>query len=122
MNKLKHTPVPWVIEASYSELFVVQRRCGNPKFDKLICSLDISRSDLNRTEQAYADACLIAAAPDLLEALESVLEACAPDGHLPPHDCFSSGPKHGDARDKVCVFCEPYKLAKKAIAKATGGE
>lgn len=112
-----HTPVPWVIEASYSELFVVQRRCGNPKFDKLICSLDISRSDLNRTEQAYADACLIAAAPDLLGVIKKLGDICGMQSNL----LSTATDKEKDKFIKL-VYDLYNLMGVEAITKATGGK
>jgi len=50
------------------------------------------------------------------EALKAYQEAYTPDGHVAPHDCFSTGPKTGHGfQDHVwCPGCYAESLAKQA--------
>ena len=105
-----HTPGPWVEgEATFvrppeagSQVIVVAakgvegRDPGEPLY---VCMTGRMSDPQGRIEQSWADARLIAAAPDLLDALEALL-----DGWLP------EGPRLDDV-----VF------ARAAIAKAKGG-
>lgn len=70
----KHTPGPWVLKHISGSNFAVQRfeiRSGSgmphPIFNK-----DTNAIDGTSVCMSPQDACLIAAAPDLLEALESI--------------------------------------------------
>jgi hypothetical protein len=94
----KHTPGPWhyrvhgVHEGEYTI------RCQTYGY----APLAIVRGDKRSTKaQAYENARLIAAAPDLLEALEGMLD-----------NCYDT--ERDDATFKAVVF------ARAAIAKATG--
>ena len=74
--KTPHTPGPWVF-GSYHKLLVVPVIEGQPDKHQPIASLgntaypfDATPSDAER----YANAALISAAPDLLEALQGFIE------------------------------------------------
>ena len=101
---MNHTPGPWRI-SSKSKYLV--------KTDEYrICQVFRSTIDPSLNEQAEADARLIAAAPDLLEALKEVLkgmEAAYTEG-------CSEVPPNIDWFDYSSVT-----QAYTAIAKATGG-
>lgn len=65
---------------------------------------------------------LIAAAPDLLEALHEARRAIG--DHFAPNDCYATGPVTGDPiRDLVqCPACSFIALYDAAIVKAIGKE
>ena len=88
-----HTPGPWDIGYAQADDIVIV----GPDKELEICTV---WSDPN-----VCDAKLIAAAPDLLEALIYLLGDVEPCGCESPHD------------DEYCLI----KIAEKAIAKATGG-
>ena len=88
----KHTPSPWKIKQKFGAVYAVIKN-----EDDWICDVCVSDND-------ESNACLIAAAPELLEALNKMLDSfCDPD--CGEFDC------------KLAV-----KDAKVAIAKATGGQ
>lgn len=108
-EQAKHTPAPWVV---YKGAMNMDGGL-NPFFRGIVALLKHSGEDddvcviLDRNESAHdyeANACLIAAAPDLLEALQHIIE-------------------HGGATDvPSCEGCtKGRRLALAAIAKATGG-
>ena len=90
-----HTPGPWVLEQD-GDVYV------RLALDNVLRCMD-ERSDV-ATSQDYANARLIAAAPDLLEALRATLRC------LEWHE-----QRHGVGMDAKAV-----KDARAAIAKATG--
>ena len=96
MSTAKHAPGPWnAFNASWSETFITA-----PGFDHGICCLDINHAteesqDADEAQMA-ANARLIAAAPELLEALQFVMSA------------------HGEQ------LTTAFEQAQAAIAKATG--
>jgi len=69
MNETKHTPGPWTATPSYINLGEWEIY-GNEDGDN---AQHIGSIEAEGTEQAEANARLIAAAPDLLEACESML-------------------------------------------------
>jgi len=80
MTKAKHTPGPWVVpdqtwrrsltvEVGGKELVQCPGSGGAMSYTETICTLNWSR-----TPEWDANARLIAAAPDLLEALEALVE------------------------------------------------
>lgn len=100
MSERKHTPGPWRIgtpgpNGCYT--IGTERGLMTAMIAHSICEPD-------QAEAAKADAALVAAAPDLLRALELVMEDKAP-GY---HDCIDDG-------EPECAWC----IARKAIAKAT---
>jgi len=100
----KHTPGPWSIQTSNS-----YRRIGNNMGDGNVlspCNQPDGHPDLYFQNGGFngPDARLIAAAPDLLEALQVVLR-----DHMAVHGV-------GDLEMQPALF-----QARAAIAKATGG-
>jgi hypothetical protein len=89
---MKHTPGPWNYDRSGYSLYVNSGR-------ELVTALSM---DGKRLETSEANARLIAAAPDLLEALKSVIAWL-------------------DAPDESAFSDSQLALARAAIAKATGG-
>jgi hypothetical protein len=94
MNNAKHTPGPW--EHDDSTGVGVPLATGTQWFDVLGAS-EVA------TAQDYANARLIAAAPDLLEALRGVLD------HFDPY--ATPGCEENE---------QAYETARDAIRKATG--
>ena len=92
----KHTPGPWRV-VKHDKLVVV-----DDERMTIMCNFPYSLS----VEQNMADARLIAAAPELLEALQSIAECCDED--------------HA-ARDYASRQTEIRGIARAAIRKATGG-
>jgi len=95
MDNLKHTPGPWRVD-SYTN-------CIEGSDDLTVAH---AWYDTRGREQAHANACLIAAAPDLLEALKRV---------MPFVDCIAA-----ITREDINEYEQAYKDAIAAIAKATG--
>ncbi|CAN0620485.1 conserved protein of unknown function [Burkholderia multivorans] len=90
MAEVKHTPGPWAVPESHGKARVWARH------EFLVADCNVS--DHLRTVEKKANARLIAAAPDLLDALEEIVNT--------PH----LGGKGG------------FQKARAAIAKATGNE
>ncbi|MCF3478937.1 hypothetical protein GUV60_02540 [Stenotrophomonas maltophilia] len=106
MSHTKHTPGPWVIEKLSGGWGVIAPNWGYVAFHVT--------SDLPHwNEGQEANRRLIAAAPDLLEALERIAR---------PHDC-GCVPCTGQCRSQIALEIaveEMQELARAAIAKATG--
>lgn len=104
MSEKKHTPGPW--SASCAEQgWVVEDANGN-----LIAN--IGQDDIESGDNCSEDARLIAAAPELLEALQYA---------LPYLEAFIPHPRNGVNADcSVDVNC--VDRARAAIAKATGAQ
>lgn len=92
----KHTPGPWVVGNTDPLLFGKQRGQGTEPIGFVYGPSFPERSDLGK--EAIANARLIAAAPELLEALKNLLES-----HLAGN-----------------VIGADVREAQEAIAKATG--
>ena len=125
----QHTPGPWkaIVETSYVE----GQDCVFTTVDILPATAGPYRGDITRLQscehingrtgaEVIANAHLIAAAPDLLAALEEGRRAIG--DHYAPNDCYATGPLTGDHyRDLIecpaCSFIEKYDAA---IAKARG--
>lgn len=111
MSESKFTPGPWRMNGptgptmqSYSQPFCI---AGTGEFAYTLiagCFGDIKGG----TEIAEANARLIAAAPDLLEALEHIVNAVA--------ICTDD---HGNLTAEICQ-ADDFRAARAAIAKATG--
>ena len=77
MSESKHTPAPWNVDKDY-DIYA-----GDPKQGTRV---DIATISWFRNQNFKANARLIAAAPELLEALEECLDAidlCTPDAPEP---------------------------------------
>jgi hypothetical protein len=111
---MSHTPGPWALEVGEQYPLRVLCAAGYPVAQGLGHSGDYDR----RNREASENARLIAAAPDLLEALRyfADLQHCGNDSA----NCESaSGPscgRHGDTD----VHADEIAKAKAAIAKAEG--
>lgn len=120
MTQTKHTPGPWEIRTGAgaggrnTEIIVYKERpiTKTMDFRVSLATLTGNVSD--------GDAALIAAAPDLLEALKEGRRAIG--DHNAPSDCYATGPLTGDPmRDLVqCPGCSFIKMYDAAIAKAEG--
>ena len=94
MSNAKHTKGPWIVK-------------GDPEHSCCWDSAIRTEDEALVAECDTANACLIAAAPELLAALERILYA---------HDNYGNGAAMGEA-----VLCEHYaSVARAAIAKAKG--
>lgn len=93
MTAAKHTPGPWITTAAGGWDAV----CEAANVNSLICRLVLNEP---------ANAALISAAPELLEALDEIINLCA-IGDV-------------DETTKAYGWGEAIKSAKAAIAKATG--
>lgn len=83
LNKTKHTPGPWKVEGpnlNRKDSFVFSIYSGTEVKPKWIA--DISFYSDHGTPQEKANAKLIAAAPELLEALQSLLAPVTSAGQL----------------------------------------
>ena len=94
MEKVKHTPVPWVIDGSATSLDIFSSDAA-----VLVAVVRRSLLSCHLDQTARANARLIAAAPELLEALQEII--CA--------DC-----RGWEELDPL------LSKARAAIAKATG--
>lgn len=94
--KTKHTPAPWCFHGAYSEIHTTTDEDGNQVIAEMNPDNDFTR------EENAANARLIAAAPELLAALQWFVE------------CM-----HDDSVDDMGKFInEMEKRANEAIAKA----
>lgn len=73
---MKHTPGPWIAPKDQVNLVCRKADWECPHIGALAQGMQITTSLKNGEAQALADAQLIAAAPEMLEALEALLEAC----------------------------------------------
>lgn len=98
MSAPKHTPGPWVV-ATPSDAAIHQRlRVVASDYDNVIAML------MMRDGEQWANAHLVAAAPELLAALKSLKE------------CETAG----GPCDVAGVKCDCHEMAEAAIAKAEG--
>lgn len=102
----KHTPGPWRVEADKVE---VGAEVGFRPFGACGCC-DSPWMNADDPAVAKADARLIAAAPDLLEALQAVLRSFPTDGDMRAA---------GWEQTEIDLACRDYEAARAAIAKAT---
>jgi len=93
-----HTPGPWTAQ----HLHVVARGCGDLKADGYNDHCIVERVDGRSKDEAIANAVLIAAAPEMLEALRDI------EANLTGRDCFP---------ERVA---DSLQRAQNAIALATG--
>lgn len=100
----KHTPGPWVIDWNVSRLDVFSIDAS-----KLVATLRRSTLSEGIDQTAIANARLISAAPELLQALQSMLQ------WMPVYPAGADGIVGGRE-----AHAEAIKAARAAIAKATG--
>jgi hypothetical protein len=91
----KHTPGPWSYWSGYNPFDKIESQVTAEGGDIVIASYN------SLIDQGEANACLMAAAPDLLEALEGVERLCSQSGY-------------------VGVNGQYLKVVRAAIAKARG--
>lgn len=73
----KHTPGPWRVYGDDTNIFVGQTDSDNENACdgiRQVCEVKQGDSEIPDYDEAAANAQLIAAAPDLLEALEAILQ------------------------------------------------
>jgi len=115
----KHTPGPWWTDGEYNHdeagcaVLAARTDCGplpgNPTRGMVAWASELL---LENAERCAANARLIAAAPDLLEALIDITP------HMPPADASCHA---GLVPQELCGHCSRIAKARAAIAKATGG-
>lgn len=106
MSKTKHTPGPWRC-TKYPKVFSINSERG-----RQIAIMtehhgdcpEVPMSQFERSQQDAADAALIAAAPEMLEALEAIAELFGDDDKFNDLNCR-----------RIAI-----KIYKDAIAKAKG--
>jgi len=99
---MKHTPAPWIIDDEY---ITTEKRLRDGIVE--ICAVDIGFDEPFETEQK-ANAKLISAAPELLDALQSLL------------DMYVDFINSGDAGNWNPEEEKEVIKARAAISKATG--
>ena len=82
MSAVKHTPGPWVAQERSNSMIDIHHSLGAVK-GAITLSLCRVQSRESWIEESKANARLIAAAPDLLEALLGLLNADAPAIYTP---------------------------------------
>ena len=113
MSKPKHTPGPW---------HKSEDKNGNVRVGSANHSIALLNNPL-LFQFVEADARLIAAAPEMLEAL-TALFAASPHDMSDMLEAFRARQKHNPAvraNDLNAKFADALLLAQAAIAKATGG-
>ncbi|WP_404927116.1 hypothetical protein [Mesorhizobium sp. ORM16] len=71
MSEAKHTPGPWRIDAGYEGLVIIGKPAWKRSGEWCIATLDDLLGD--HDDEAQANARLIAAAPDMLAALQAIV-------------------------------------------------
>jgi len=121
----KHTPGPWQYGfPTMNGTPIREVDCQVMSRGCLIANVShgpIYPAEPFASEIREANARLMAAAPDLLEALHEGRRAIG--SHVAPNDCYATGPMTGDHfRDLVqCPACSFIAMYDAAIAKATKG-
>ena len=109
MSEAKHTPGPWLIaESVASRHAITNMRRIRSKNEGLEHGAVCDVYGIQDGSEASANASLIAAAPDLLEALQGIL------GY------FDSGNSVSVSQATIKARSDEVKAARAAIAKATG--
>lgn len=102
MTKAKNTPGPWIVkQTSSGNPFVYEGATG-----KTVAGVALVKKDCDR-EESEANARLIAAAPELLAALERTADVL---------EYYNEN--KGPTRDSA--LCDLFAIARAAIAKARG--
>ena len=71
----KHTPGPWQVDETYTSMYMVTTTKARCPVAEVMCASDMY-SCIDPTQEEEANAKLIAAAPDLLEALRELVSDC----------------------------------------------
>ena len=110
---MRHTPGPWKFEIRNYQAMVTTER---DDIDMVVASNLFDEELDPELEEVEANARLIATAPDLLEALQSLLASLEniDFSHL---DYLAREDGDGSVYDRI-----PWELTEKAIARATGKE
>lgn len=123
----KHTPAPWTLEPAASGHCNFGIRVKGGHVAGFAAFINTRWSHPEQQEEQLANARLIAAAPDLLAALEATVksqEECAFDRWLnricPSGDVTEVRNQWEDSSD-FADFQDEWKVEFAAIAKATGG-
>lgn len=106
MSEAKHTPGPWFTRRDGFSTVYVEARIGGGWLQEVAAC-----GPTSKTTQQEANACLIAAAPEMLEAMQAAI-----DCEMVP---VSSAADGGAVRHSRQV--QVADMIRAAIAKATGG-
>jgi hypothetical protein len=119
-NEAKHTPGPWECEPSplWKTAHIWARNTGG-KVSGVVATIHADWAHESQCEEQASNARLIAAAPEMYQALQAVMEEWP---HQSPADCYSTGPRTGNLiQDHVaCPGCAIKAKIEAAIAKAEG--
>lgn len=117
MSELKHTPGPWSLQDSHNTVVGSE---GEIIAHVYYCP-DDPQAIWSEKDRSLPNARLIAAAPELLEALEDLLAATEREAQLFHQDLEEGIPD--DVRENmVCWSYAAHEKAEIAIANATGKE
>ncbi|MEX9843350.1 hypothetical protein AB7X06_19580 [Providencia rettgeri] len=100
--EFKHSPAPWVVEDNGSYFDIKEKNGYSNLSDVCASQMMYDNKEHKKDGVAYANACLIAAAPELLEALIELTESAK------------------EAIDGLGDLSDAIDTAKAAIAKALG--
>lgn len=103
MSEIKHTPGPWIWADGYRGLY------GAGKNNEVLDYATYEGMWLGHVNEQKANALLIAAAPELLEAVEAMLEWDAREED-----------QKVDFRERLALCGAAFDKARAAYAKATG--
>lgn len=95
MSERKYTPGPWTVEETDETYWIGTARANTHKVGEVIIGMDHGPYTDEAEARILANAHLIAAAPDLLEALQAIVR-------------------------RVALVSPYYEMAQAAIAKAEG--
>ena len=98
MQNAKHTPGPWTASGEHDRETITSDKVN--QYGNFIVTI-VSRCDEPMTEEDRANARLIAASPDLLDALITLLFACR-DGAVLPRDSAHAQARAAIAKASPC--------------------
>lgn len=110
MSETKHTPGPWSRSWVYGAIRHINKNVDSDAFWQPDDGEDPDTANCPNVRSFPADADLIAAAPDLLDALRQAVSVLGEDGLV---ECFCRG-------NFVCSGCRAREASQAAIAKAEG--
>lgn len=128
-TKSKHTEGPWLAAATPSS--VVGWPVVQPATGRVICTLNyiqhteidpVVAGDRAFNAESRANARLVAAAPELLEALKAAETACTEAAAASAAIADGAQIPKADQDHVAGLFRRAEKLRRAAIAKATGGK